>query len=390
MSRNLSRRIAVVSLALAAGTNCQGGKPTLLRSDNTSNSGYSVPFEAGSSEPITGVEGIDAGCALRVIRGQLRPSNLLFLIDRSGSMACNLPSDGQSSAECDQFPIRRFPEKPSKWELTIAALSSALEALKGSGRVTVALSEFPLPGSSCTIASEPQFAFRPLDDAVEIAFSQTLGTTQPYGNTPIVGATLLGYQYILNEMREGQLDGETFVVLLTDGRETCRPGEVDHLLQVDAVNANQLLGVRTFVIGVPGSEDAREFLSELADVGGTVRSNDCYYGPLPTDGNCHFDMTTSASFASDLLEALTKINAEILSCTFDIPDRSTADLTRVNVALNNRSLKYVSEPSCSDSSEGWQYTPGQMSIRLCGAACAEAQHPGSAVSIVLGCPTNVW
>lgn len=389
MLRRLARTITTSLLAVAAGANCQGGKPTLRVGDQTSNSGY-VPTEAAVSEPVTDVDGIDAGCALSMIRGQLRPSNLLFLIDRSGSMACNLPSDGQSSAECDQFPIRRFPEKPSKWELTIAALNSALQALKGSGRVSVAMTEFPLPGSSCTIASQPQLAFRPLDDAAATAVIQTIGATQPYGNTPMVGALLLGYQYILNQIRNGLLDGETFVVLLTDGRETCRPDEVDHLLRIDAPNANQLLGVRTFVIGVPGSEDAREFLSELAEAGGTVRSDDCYYGPEPSDGNCHFDMTTSASFASDLLDALTKINAEILSCTFDVPEGSGVDLTRINVALNSHSLRYVNGGSCSEGSEGWQYTPGNMSIRLCGAACAEAQQPGSAVSIVLGCPTNVW
>ena len=155
----------------------------------------------------------------------------------------------------------------------------------------------------------------------------------------------------------------------------------------------RLLGVRTFVIGVPGSEDAREFLSQLAEAGGTLRSKDCYYGPNPTDGNCHFDMTTSADFGSDLLDALLKINAEVLSCSFSIPEATGGagvDLTRVNVALNSRSLPYIANRPCVQRHDGWQYTPGNASIRLCGTACAEAQLPGSAVSIVLGCPTSVW
>jgi hypothetical protein len=315
------------------------------------------------------------------------------LIDRSGSMACNLPSDGQSSAECDQFPIRRFSDLPSKWELTLSALNSALLALKETGRVSVAMTEFPEVGSSCTITSDPQFTFRNLNNAAIAAFNQALVATAPYGNTPLVGAAILGYQYILNQIRKGQLDGENFVVLLTDGRETCRTDEVDQLLQVDAPNAYQLLGIRTFVIGVPGSEIAREFLSELAEAGGTVRSRDCYYGPTPTDGNCHFDMTTSANFAKDLLDALTKINTEALSCTFDVPDTQggfSVDLTRVNVALNNRNIPYLANHNCTNDAEGWQYTPGNASIRLCGAACAEAQIPGSSVSIILGCPTTVW
>ena len=384
------RRISLPILVLAAGLNCQGGKPTVRISDKNPNSGFQVPFEAGNSNQIVNVDGIDSGCAQSLIRGQLRPSNLLFLIDRSGSMACNLPTDGQSSEECAQFPVRRFAERPSKWELTVNSLNTALGALKGTGRVRVALSEFPSPTSSCTISSEPQLDFRTLDDQAVATFNHTLGAAAPYGNTPMVGATVLGYQYILNEIRDGNLDGETFVVLLTDGRETCRPDEVDALLHVQAPNATQLLGVRTFVIGVPGSEGAREFLSELAEAGGTMRSNDCYYGPLPTDGNCHFDMTTSATFATDLLDALTRINSEILNCVFDVPEGSGLDLTRVNVALNNQSLRYVKGASCSDGPEGWQYTPGNASIRLCGAACTRAQQPGSSVSIVLGCATNVW
>ena len=372
------------------GLSCQGGKPTITIGESAGNSEYNV---SDASNPITNVPGMDAGCAQTILRGQLRPSNLLFVIDRSGSMACNLPSDGQSSAECDQFPTRRFPELPSKWELTRSAINSALHALKGTGRVSVAMTEFPKAGTACTITPAPQLAFRALDEGAITAFNEQLNASDPYGNTPLVGATILSYQYILNKMRNRELEGENFVVLLTDGRETCRNDQVNQLLHVDAVNAYHLLGIRTFVIGVPGSEVAREFLSELAEAGGTVRSRDCYYGPSPSDGNCHIDMTTTANFSTDLLDALTKINAEVLSCTFDIPDSKLGygvDLTRINVMLNDRRIPYLTSQNCTNDVEGWQYTPGNASIRLCGPTCGEAQLSGSSVSIVLGCPYNVW
>ncbi len=115
-------------------------------------------------------------------------------------------------------------------------------------------------------------------------------------------------------------------------------------MNTDAPNAFQLLGIRTFAIGVPGSEDAREFLSELAEAGGTLRSNNCYYGPAPSDGNCHFDMTTSNNFSFDLLDALSKINAEILSCSFSIPEttgEASVDLTRVKLKLNQSEIPFV-------------------------------------------------
>ena len=390
MLRILAPAIAVV---LATSIGCQGGKPTILVGTREHFSGFSVSPDSGSNSVITDVQGIDAGCVYAEITGQLRSSNLLFLLDRSGSMACNLPEDGQSSADCAQFPVRRFPDLPSKWELTRSALDTALHALKKAGRVRAALSGFPVMGTECTIAQEPQLPFEPLDDAALATIDETLDTWVPHGNTPLVGATILGYQSILDQMRLGSLEGENFVVLVSDGRETCRTDEVDKLLTVDAPNAYRLLGVRTFAIGVPGSEDAREFLSQLAEAGGTIRSKDCYYGPGPTDGNCHFDMTTSANFGADILDALLKINAEVLSCSFSIPDPgdgASVDLTRVNVALNNRSVPYVGNRPCTDGIEGWQYTPGNASIRLCGTACAEAQLKGSSVSIVLGCPTSVW
>ena len=47
------------------------------------------------------------------------------------------------------------------------------------------------------------------------------------------------------------------------------------------------VGIRTFVIGAPGSESARTVLSKLAQNGGTAPP-----GCDPEQGNCHFDMTT--------------------------------------------------------------------------------------------------
>ena len=65
------------------GVGCQGGKPMILVDKTTSNSGYNVPKEAGVSVPIASADDIDGGCAQSITRGQLRQSNLLFLIDRS-------------------------------------------------------------------------------------------------------------------------------------------------------------------------------------------------------------------------------------------------------------------------------------------------------------------
>jgi hypothetical protein len=323
----------------------------------------------------------------------MRRSNLLFLIDRSGSMNCNLPEDGQSSSDCDKFPVRRFADRPSKWELTLQALRTALAALAQTGRVHIAVGAFPVSDTGCTVAASPVLPFVALSPERVQSIVSEIEPLTPYGNTPLVGATVLGYEYVLEQMRSGNLDGETFLVVVSDGRETCRPDQLDKLVKSDAPTALARLGVRTFVIGAPGSEDAREFLSSLAEAGGTVRSDDCHYGPSASDGNCHFDMTTSLNFSSDLVDSLSAINAEVLNCLFSIPEATgglPVDLTRVNVSLNGQSIPFLGSQSCNSEADGWQYTPGNASIRLCGAACAKAQQPGSDVSIVLGCTNTIW
>ncbi len=371
---------------------CQGGQARLLGNPPEYRTPFNATTDAGSGT-ITSIVGIDAGCVNASIRGQLRQTNLLFIVDRSGSMNCNLPEDGQSSADCDKFPVRRFADRASKWELTLEALRSTFDALAQTGRVSIALSAFPIDGSACTVASEPQLPFVALTPTGVEAVMGHLSWLAPYGSTPLVGATVLGYQYLLDEMRRDKLPGESFVVLVSDGRETCRANQTDKLLSTDAPTALAKLGVRTFVIGVPGSENAREFLSGLAEAGGTVRSGDCSYGPTPSDGNCHFDMSTTTTFSSDLIRALSAINAEALSCSFSVPETTAGtpvDLTRVNVSINGQSVPFVASQPCNAQTTGWQYTPGNASIRLCGAACADAQKPGTDVSIILGCPTTIW
>src|SRR4029077_18530276 len=64
------------------------------------------------------------GCASSTVKGELIPANLLFVIDRSGSMNCNLPPI-TSSSDCEAKPERADSTKPSKWEIIRDALKSA-------------------------------------------------------------------------------------------------------------------------------------------------------------------------------------------------------------------------------------------------------------------------
>lgn len=384
-SSALASAIILQWLALL-GLSCEGGKPSIR---------YSVQTAAQTSlldadiRTVGDVITVDAGCATSTTRGRLRPSNLLFVLDRSGSMACNLPEDGQSSQNCAAFPAALFQDQPTKWELTRKAVSNAVAALREAGDVRVGITLFPESGTRCTVATNPVLPIAALDAQLEDRMEKLLAAAAPGGETPLAGATILGYAHLLQQMRAGTLDGDTFVIIVTDGYETCKTSELSKLLTLDVPNAFHGMFVRTFVIGAPGSDDGRALLSEMAVAGGTAKDPSCTFGPLPTDGNCHFDMTSTADFGHDLLDALTLINSEVMSCSVDIPTAPSGgpvNLDEVNVVINGISRPMVATTACGSAS-GWRYSDDLTTILLCGEACRAAKQRGAEVTVILGCPT---
>jgi hypothetical protein len=341
--------------------------------------------------PIEDVVTIDSGCATSNAHGKLRPSNLLFVIDRSGSMACNLPEDGQSTDNCASFPARLFPNLPSKWDLTKSAVLQAISELRDAGTVRLGLSVFPKTGSQCTVTTEPEVDLALLNEEHQNKITDTLERLEPAGETPLAGATILGYAHLLEEMKTSGINGETFVVVVTDGYETCKPDELPKLTTQDVPNAFRQLGIRTFVIGAPGSDDGRYLLSQIAIAGGTRVSSECRLGAAPNEGNCHYDMTQSGDFARDLLAALLKVNAEVLACTLEIPSvpgGGEVNLEEVNVIVNGESRPMNNEGSCSKVN-GWRYSSDFTAIQLCGDTCRAAKQRGAEVTVILGCPTLI-
>lgn len=306
-------------------------------------------------------------------------------------MACNLPQDGQTSQSCATFPSALSEARPSKWELTRHAVIEAVDEMLKAGNVSIGLSLFPQPGSKCGVSAEPDLPMTLLDAALQTRLTEILDHAEPGGETPIAGATILSYASLLEQLRAEELKGETFVVVVTDGYETCRPEEIPKLLGVDVPNARSKMFVRTFVIGAPGSDDGRAFLSEFAVAGGTEVSPACTFGPLPGDGDCHFDMTQSLDFSADLLRALTLINSEVLACTIDIPSPpggGLVNLQEVNVWVNGVSRPMVASGPCS-ATNGWRYSEDLATILLCGDTCRAAKGHGAEVTVVLGCPTTL-
>jgi len=397
------------STGIGGGDAGQGGASS-GGTDGTGSAGDSGASSVGSWTGFGGTEGFpvepeptpDGGvtsCAASEQQAVLIPANLLFLIDRSGSMNCN-PPEGDSALNelCKTDPVKQNPSDPSKWEVTREALRGALDSLADKPNVSVGISVFPKPHDTenCLVAEQPDVAIERLDTAHRAEIDGFLDGVAPRGDTPIAGTTILGYRYLSERIRSGELTGNTFVVLFTDGAETCDANYLGQLVERDVPLATRF-NIKTFVIGAPGSEDGRALLSQMAFGGLTPRTSSCDHSAASVSaGDCHFDMTTSTDFAGELALALQAISDASLSCQLDIPRNPSGggvDLNQVNVTFTPGAGDVVSvlrdDRACDSEAQGWQYSADGTKIVLCGSICDQARSDATGqVKIALGCPTR--
>ncbi len=338
------------------------------------------------------------GCDARSYESDELPSSLLFVLDRSGSMACN-PPPIQSVEECNMMPGAKDPAQPSRWDITVEALKETFASLEGAN-AAAGLELFSVD-NACGVHSTPNVTVSPISKPQLDTLASALDAFDPRGGTPLVGATVLAYAHLHQEI---MAEGNRYVVLITDGEESCGFGgdsgdEADladarrHLLEVEVMKAREA-NIRTFVIGAPGSEGARGFLSELAHRGGTARRPDCVHDdPDSAVGDCHYDLTAEDDFAAVLRDALGEISGQALGCEFATPDGRSS---RINVQYRGGgdapTCLAFDDRACDGGADGWQFAKtadGEDDLSrvvLCGPACERIKEdPTVAVDVILGC-----
>jgi hypothetical protein len=353
--------------------------------------------------PAPNVDALLQGrCATATVMSQLLPSNLLIVLDRSASMACN-PPPTTDSVSCEDNPVRSDPVLDTKWEITRDALERAIDKLPP--ETVVGLSYFS-NDDSCGVHSLPSVPLSPLDPRQVSALRASLSNVTPNGATPLVGATVLAYRHLHSEALAGEIHGAKYVVLITDGEESdicsdssrCSDAEecTRVLLEQDVPKAaSPGVGIKTFVIGAPGSETSRTVLSAIAQQGGTAPD-----GCEVSQGNCHFDMTRQARFNTEALEeALGDIACRALSCELPVPDPGkggSIQLAPLNVIYSPadgsqpRLIPQDARKSCDRGADGWQYSEGKEKILLCGPTCERIRADrGARLDVVLGCPVQI-
>jgi hypothetical protein len=101
-------------------------------------------------------------CAESSESADLVPANLLFVVDKSGSMNCNAPPIDPNCPD----PQKIDDQEPSKWEITRGALTGAkgaLPTLAGQVGVSVGLIAFPLD-DFCEVHHAKRSGDRPMPE----------------------------------------------------------------------------------------------------------------------------------------------------------------------------------------------------------------------------------
>jgi hypothetical protein len=248
--------------------------------------------------------------------GCTKPQNILFLIDRSGSMNCNPPPTTPSTT-CNFTPVTQDPSMPTKLQIVEGALSTAFNQLlptmanqpiTRAGMAVLSTDDMCGPGPA-SAGGQNVAPFVPIQDVNPGFLDYMRGAMMSLianGTTPIVYAVQAGYQYFMTNA--AMLPGDKHLILVTDGADTCATRqEMATLINTNAPAALQM-GIRTWVIGAPGSEPARSDLSHLAKAGGTPRPN------CNVNSNCHYDMTMgdfAMTFGMALQEILSAVTCKV-------------------------------------------------------------------------------
>lgn len=388
---SVATRISCLAIGTVVAVACSGsGTGGGSGSDSGSggqagNRGLFTPDDGGGSgdgsieDKIKDLVG--EGCAQETARGEAIPAVLMLLVDTSGSMGRNAPGSGRS-----------------KWEVTHDALLEAVDNMPGSTAVGGVF--YPgmdtSPGGPCfrERLAIPVLLLEEAGSTHRGRIVQRLGEVDPEGGTPTHDA----YQYALGRLQDADVPGDKYMVLITDGTPTFSLGCVGTGNVSDPVNPQPIIdeaasafsnNVRTFVIGSPGSEGARDSLSEIASQGGTAPPGCSDSGP----DFCHFDMTTEPDLGVALRGALEEITGQTVSCNYVIPTDEDVDPSKVNLVFTpggGDPEEILRDPSDTGCTSGWQYTNNERQIQLCGDTCDRVRaDPDGRIDLIFGCDTNI-
>jgi Mg-chelatase subunit ChlD len=393
MTRARNTRLTVTFSLLAAMGHaaCGPGEGTppvgTIEVDNSGGAGSRFNLKPG---PLTEAELEDlrsSSCAAWSLAPEPHPIALQLVVDVSGSMSLPPESGTASKWETTREALRgavlNLPPTVEMGALYFPNLSTERNC---EGMESPCVPGPPAPPTECVNLDKslPLKTLGEVDSPQRLAFDESLDAVNPAGGTPTHDA----YALALDALLEAEVQNERSLVLITDGQPTFVEGcagsgtadePVDEEPIIAAIASAHAAGIRTFVIGSPGSEeaagseeDARPWLSRAALAGGTGPRG-CSEVEAPY---CHFDMSQEADFDAALQEALSAILGGVRSCSFAVPsapEGQTLNPEAVNVVLNQDAAapEVLGKDTNESCGAGWHYGESGGEITLCERSCEQ-------------------
>lgn len=312
---------------------------------------------------------------------ELATAQLMFVIDRSGSMAFSL--DGRVPDSAGHLP----PGVSSRWDTLRDALFQTITPFDG--QLAMGAKFFPEEG---TVGPAPADEACRTDVGVGIAPARghvkdiinVFDTTIPNGGTPTSEAVRLAAQYLAGARTVART-----MILATDGAPNCNGSLDKRRCTCTAVSGNcnradgqynclddgrtiqtvrdvfQTMKIPVYVIGI-GSTERPEFLKVLDDMavaGGRPRPS----APL------HYNVQTAA----EMKAALATISDSIAKCTYLTPSAPT-DPNAITVEIDGAAISR--DPTHMN---GWDWVDQAYgTLAFFGSACTAASAGATMASSV--------
>lgn len=343
----------------------------------------------GDGDAINFGDGGPVGCGKTPFASNAIPVQLMLVVDASGSMDQPTVADANVTS----------------WQALSNALDSALSGVQA--EVDMGLQLYPADGTQCDV---------PGDNGADVAIADgttahpsivsTMNARTPAGGTPTAAALARARRYFTQGAGMA-LTGDRVVLLATDGGPNCNANItctadtctsnltkqpncdvdmgmgnccdegihpdlalscLDDSATIAEVEALAAAGIRTLVVGIPGSEAFRDILEAMAVAGGG------------SDGYFEVDAAQNVSQLTALLRGITE--GLITSCKLRLASLPP-DLDNINVEIDGETIRQTGD-------DGWELdrdtSPPTVIIK--GATCAALEADGAkTVDIIYGCPT---
>lgn len=363
-----NRYLVSMLLILGAGCGAKTGLPV-----PTFDAGIDSPIDAvdvadtlDAPEVTDAVDGADV-CAPRTQPVVRFSAEVIFVIDRSGSMA------------------ERTPSGVTRWEALTSSLRQVLPSVDR--ELWTGLVLYPTPGaSSATQCAVPTGLTLTPRSTNASRILPALGGVALSGGTPTWAALRAAADYFSANPPIGPLRGR-FLVLTTDGGPNCNESlnaascvctnprgcftARGNLSCLDDARTSALLrqlvsdGIPTFVVGT-GSDTA--VMNALAVAGGRAR-------PSALGGTRYYRAEDTADFLSNFRE----ITTGLVRCRFVTNPLPAGVTAQVRVGAN----LYDEDPTRVGGFAWERREAGEFSLN--GAACEDAARSNGAVRIELPC-----